>query len=292
MAIILAVSSAFFNATSSIISRVGLRHYDPFSGFVINLMVMVAGSIAISLFTIPLDQFVNRAALYFIITGIMGPLLARFLLFSGIHRVGASIAIPIHSTRALYAVIGAVAILGESLTPPIILGIFLMILGVTTVSIEQSGGTIERQWSRKDLGFPIMAAALLGIAHVIRKVGLDMIPSPIIGVTLQNTTALIFMPLLAIAQQPKQKVILNEMRAWVIFGFSGLTLLISQLCMFYALDLGQVVIVSPLFSLSPLFVLILVAIFLRGIERLTWKIVLGTLLIVGGTTVLTLKYLG
>ena len=56
---------------------------------------------------------------------------------------------------------------------------------------------------------------------------------------------------------------------------------------FAALDLGSVIVVSPLTSLMTFFVLILAALFLRQVERVTWKIVVGAVLIVGATTILT-----
>ncbi len=288
----LAISSAFFNALGNVITRVGVRHYNPFSAFVITLLFLVGISVVISLLTVPLNQFANWAALYFLAAGIMGPLIARYLLVTGIHRVGASIALPLHGTRPLFSAIAAVAILGESLTPPITLGILLIILGAATISLEESGGPIEKKWSRKDLIFPIMAAALFGMANIPRKLGLNVMPSPIVGVTVQNASALAFLPLFTLAQRNRQRVIWNERRAWFIFGLAGLSALISQLALFYALDLGQVVIVSPLVSLSPLFVLVLVGIFLRKLERLTWKIVVGAVLIVGGAAMLMLKPVG
>jgi uncharacterized membrane protein len=48
-----------------------------------------------------------------------------------------------------------------------------------------------------------------------------------------------------------------------------------------------VVIVSPLSSINPLFVLFLAALFLRNMEKVTAKIVLGSAFIVAGSTVLT-----
>jgi drug/metabolite transporter (DMT)-like permease len=289
MAIALAIASAFFNALSNIISGIGLRHYQPFSAVVINVLSMVGGAVLISLFTASPDQFLNKAAIYFAISGLMGPLISRFFLFIGIQRIGASISLPIHSTRSLYGVIGAVIILGESLTPPVILGIILIIIGLATISLEESGGKIEKNWSKKNLVFPIMAAILLGSAHVIRKIGLNIMPNPIVGVTVQNTAALVFLPLLGLTQQRGQRVVLNEFKAWIIFGSSGLTMLISQLCLYYALELGRVTIISPLVSITPLFGLVMVPLFLRKLERLTWKIVMGALIIVGGTSILTLR---
>jgi drug/metabolite transporter (DMT)-like permease len=49
-----------------------------------------------------------------------------------------------------------------------------------------------------------------------------------------------------------------------------------------ALGLGTVSVVTPLTATMPIFVLFLTFAFLRGVERLTTRIVLGTLLIVLG----------
>jgi uncharacterized membrane protein len=57
---------------------------------------------------------------------------------------------------------------------------------------------------------------------------------------------------------------------------------------YIALDLGHVIIVSPLSSATPIFVLLLGAIFLKQLEKVTWKIILGTIFIVSATIVLTL----
>jgi drug/metabolite transporter (DMT)-like permease len=54
-----------------------------------------------------------------------------------------------------------------------------------------------------------------------------------------------------------------------------------------ALGMGTVSVVTPLYGSSPIFVLLLSFFFLRGIERLTGRIVAGTLLIVLGIYLLT-----
>jgi uncharacterized membrane protein len=282
------LSSAFFNALSSVIGRIGLRNYDPLSGYMINLFFMVGGALVISLITTSLESFISRGAIYFAISGVMGPLMARFLLFKGIHRVGAAVAMPIHSTRAFYGVIGGLLFLGERLTLAASIGIILILIGLIAISSEESGGTTERKWSKKDLIFPIMAAALLGTAHVIRKFGLNITPEPVVGVTVQNTSALVFLPFLAATQYKKQRVVLNELRAWIVFGLSGIAMVISQYFLYSAISLGKVAIASTLVSTSPLFGLILVAVFLKKLERLTWKIVAGAVIIVTGTVLVSL----
>ena len=69
---------------------------------------------------------------------------------------------------------------------------------------------------------------------------------------------------------------------------AGILSVMGQVCLFYALSLGEVVIVSPLSSTSQFFVLFLAAVFLRKSEVITGKIVLGTILIAGATVFLAL----
>jgi uncharacterized membrane protein len=54
-----------------------------------------------------------------------------------------------------------------------------------------------------------------------------------------------------------------------------------------ALSVGTVSVVAPLASVAPIFVLVLSFFFLRGIEILTARIVMGTLMIVAGVWLLT-----
>jgi uncharacterized membrane protein len=54
-----------------------------------------------------------------------------------------------------------------------------------------------------------------------------------------------------------------------------------------ALSFGTVSVVAPLASVSPIFVLALSFFFLRGIDILNRRIVLGTLLIVSGVYLIT-----
>jgi len=285
----LAIGSAFFYGLSNVISRVGLRGSNTISGVLITQISSTAAALAICLFTVPLDHLASwTAIMYFAIAGALGPLIARFLLYTGIDRVGASIATPAYETKPLFSVLAAMIILGEEFTISVGVGMVLITLGAVIIGSEESGGQIEKKWSRKDLVFPFVAGACYGIAHIFRKLGLNLIPDPILGATVQNVTAITFFPLLALAQRNRQRVSLKSKQAWLAFSLSGLSSITGQLFLFGALNSGKVVIVSPLSSTSALFVLILVALFLRKIERVTWKIVLGVLTIIGGTTILAL----
>jgi uncharacterized membrane protein len=56
-----------------------------------------------------------------------------------------------------------------------------------------------------------------------------------------------------------------------------------MLSVFYALSHGKVVIVEPLVSSNPVLTLLLTAIFLRDVEALSRRVIIGALLTVVGT---------
>jgi len=58
--------------------------------------------------------------------------------------------------------------------------------------------------------------------------------------------------------------------------------------LFYALSHGNVILVAPLSGLHPLVVLILSAIFLKDVERITTKTVLGCVFVLFGVAFITI----
>jgi uncharacterized membrane protein len=73
----------------------------------------------------------------------------------------------------------------------------------------------------------------------------------------------------------------------VDFVLAGITENVSVFLLVAALSVGAVSVAAPLASVSPVFVLVFSFFFLRGIEMLNRRIVLGTLLIVAGIYLIT-----
>ena len=287
MAATLAIAAAFLYGLAMITAQIGLKDTDTFSGALISMIFSVIGSLFLFIFYVPISHFANWGLIYFIIAGLSGPCMGRFLLFIGINRVGSSIASTLYSIMPLFSAIAAVLILGEQLTTGIAAATVVMVGGLAIVSFEESGKRIESSWSKKNLIFPIMAGAAFGLAHVFRKIGLNINHAPLMGVVVQNVTALSFSMIFALLKKNHQQVTVNYPKAWVVFGLSGIFSVLGQLAMFHALNIGSVIIVSPLSAISPLFVIVFAGIFLRKVERVTWKIVLGAVLIIGGTFMLS-----
>jgi len=58
-------------------------------------------------------------------------------------------------------------------------------------------------------------------------------------------------------------------------------------CIYFALDPGKVSVLIPISSTGPFFSLILTAIFLRAVERVTFRIVVSAAMIVGGVLLIS-----
>lgn len=288
MAATLAIIAAFFYGVSMILARVGLKDTDTFSGALISMAFSFIGSLLIFIFCVPISSFASWALIYFIVAGLSGPCIGRFLLFIGINRVGSSIASTLYSIKPLFSAIAAVLILGENLTMAIAVATVIMVAGLAMVGSKEPGNQSKSSWSKKNLIFPIMAGAAYGLAHVFRKIGLNINHAPLMGVAVQNVAALSFSLTLTFFRKNQQPVSLRYSKAWIVFGLSGIFSVLGQLVLFHALNIGSVVIVSPLSSISPLFVIVMAAIFLRSVERVTWKIILGAILILGGTALLAI----
>ena len=287
MAAALAIIAALLYGLAMITAQIGLKDTDTFSGALISMVFSFIGSLFLFIFYVRLSDFANWALIYFIIAGLVGPCIGRFLLYIGINRVGSSIASTLYSIKPLFSALAAVLILSENLTPGIAAATVIMVAGLAIVSFEESGKKIVGSWSKKDLIFPVMAGAAYGLSHVFRKIGLNINHEPLMGVVVQNVTALSFSLTLALFKRNHQQVSVNHRKAWVAFGLSGIFSVLGQLATFQALNIGSVIIVSPLSSISPLFVIMVAGIFLRKVERITWKIVLGAVLIIGGTFMLS-----
>jgi drug/metabolite transporter (DMT)-like permease len=289
MSAFFAITSAFLYGLANVITKIGLRYTNASSAVRISLLCSFIIVFIICVFSTSPYQFMSGAVFYFLAAGVIGPFLGRVFLYKGIDRVGSAVSSTLFEDRPLFAVFAAVFILGERLTSPIGAGLFLMMAGTILISLEKSGGQIDKEWSKRDLIFPLAAGACYGVAQVFRKMGLNVSPTPLVGVMVQNVGAMASIPLLAFTGGRQNEAFSNNKKVWSIFSVVAILQILAQWCLFKALDLGTVVVVSPLSSLSSFFALLLTALFLRKLEKVTWKIVIGAILIVGATLVLTMK---
>jgi uncharacterized membrane protein len=133
--------------------------------------------------------------------------------------------------------------------------------------------------------FPLASATCFGIVQVIRKVALGGI-GPIPGTAVNLTAALIAFSALMIARRHRG-ILECRGRTLVYLIAAGVTENLGVFLTIVALGHGAVSVVTPLTAAAPLFVLLFAPFFLRGVEVLTARVVVGTVLIVAGVCLIT-----
>ena len=194
---------------------------------------------------------------------------------------------PIVGTTTFISMTMAVFILGEKLTPLLMLGAVLIFSGVTLLT---KGGS-KADWRKKDLIYPVAAAVLFALSTNMRKLGLARIESPVVGAAITSLISLVTLLVFIIASRARGSnawAVNLDPRALKYFGFSGVNSSIAFLLYFMALNSSYIVKIQPISGSNPLFALIFSYIFLRDVERVNRQTILATLLIVSGIAMVTL----
>jgi uncharacterized membrane protein len=121
----------------------------------------------------------------------------------------------------------------------------------------------------------------------LRKAGLELVNIPLLAAAVTAGTAALFSFALLQIQGGRQAFKLTRRSASWLFS-AGVFNTAAMLSVFYALSHGKVVIVEPLVSSNPVTTLLLTSIFLRDVESLTVRVLLGAALTVTGTILVVL----
>tara|TARA_B100000686_G_scaffold194950_1_gene201874 strand:+ start:4677 stop:5558 length:882 start_codon:yes stop_codon:yes gene_type:complete len=286
-ACIFAFCAAIGAATFSIIIRMGQRYANATSGVVIGLIVSVPFLLALVLIFSDLRLIDRTAVLCFFVSGLLGPCLGRLFIFYGIHHLGVSRAVPLKSVQPLVAAIMAYMVLGERPSPLIWIGTIMIVGGCALFSIKKSG---DLSWDRRYIWLPMAAVFSFAAGAIVRKIGLSILFSPLIGVTITTISGLIFILSFSFALPKNYRPNLAWGKAWYYYGICGLVNTGTFILSFHAVMRGDISITQPIASTSPFFALILSHLLLRDVEKVTLPIVVGTFLTVGGALLVSWKF--
>ena len=281
---LLALGAALCFSSGQICSRLGLNHGTPTSAISFSLFTSTAVLLVV------LGPLASRAVaptagvLLFTGAGVLSPFCTQILLFISANKVGISRASPLRNTTPLFAGIVAVLWLGETVTVAIATGTLLIIFGASLLGMRDSEQAVPYQPIY--LLLPVMAAFLGGFASPMRKHGYSLIDSVPLAVCLVQGGAFVALVLYLLATGKYRELILRRETLWW-FGLSGLLNSAAVTMNMTALEMGDVVLVSPPISTTPLFTVILSTIFLRSFERVTLKVLVGAAAICLGGIVLT-----
>ena len=280
-----ALANAFLFAVHNIFMKKALRHSNPATGVISTLLINIVFLWTIALLFVPMANVTLASLLIFVGVGFFQPGLTRLLTYKGIDALGVAITDPIRASTPLFSAAMAIVFLGEEITLPIIVATLMIIGGITLLSWRH--GAMKLAGSAVYLWFPIAASVLAGASQVVRKFGMAAVPHPFLAAAVTATSSLVISVLVMwYVEKTQETWKMNRQCVWWFLA-AGITVSFAMTSIYHALDLGKVSVVIPLSSTAPLFSLILTALFLRGVERVTPRIVVSTVLIVSGVALIT-----
>jgi DME family drug/metabolite transporter len=280
---IVAIFSAMGWAGDSVLVRLGLRQSNIFAAMLVSYAVCVTCIWTYILMTTPLDFLRSPAMIYLLVSGCLQPLFARALYYEALIRLGVSRAGPLRGAEPLFATAIAVAVLHEQPTMPVYVGTLLIVGSIWAISSRQSG---ESNWRLLDIFLPLGAALVSAISQSLRKQGLNILPDPFVAAaTVTSVTLTLFMIFLFATKRTGQLRMGRE--SFLFFLIAALVALMAQISNFIALSRADVSVIIPLLNTTPLFTVLFSSLFLRGMETITPRIILGAALMVAGVITIT-----
>jgi len=262
---------------------------DKISPVMINGLRCSIASITLTLILLALGRLGNvlsmpPSALVAILgSGILGQALGDALFVKGMKMIGSARAFPIAATNPLLTTILAVLLLGEQVTPLGVGGTLLVLSGVCLLAF--------RHGTPKDIGTGVSRDEKLGLfiafgssvsyaaSNIVLKQGLTDVDLVAANLIRMAFAASLLVGLEALNTRGHITTGFGR-RSLTIMLFAGMLNAFSSLLYMTSIYYAGAAKASVLTSTSPLFALPLSLLFLK--EKLNWRILVGTLVSVGG----------
>jgi drug/metabolite transporter, DME family len=282
---LVALAAALSYAASGIAAKRGLRYSTPITVTLVSVTIhAVTLSVAV-LLTGGIPAVTWWVLFLFALTGTLQPII-RLFTYAGIHYIGASRGTTLRGAHPLFSTSLAIIFLGEQATLPVIAGTVLIVGGITLISWQTEAQRKTFRWWH--IGYPLGAAFLAGISHPLRRYALGLANEPLYLAAVIGVVALPWLGSYVVLPRKGAEQPVWNRQSIGPFLFAGVFETLGIVLVIAALSVGAVVIVSPIVATSPLWILLGTWLFLRGIERLTLRTIIGALSVVAGTIAISL----
>ena len=255
-AAITALGAAFCFALALILTQYGLRTMPSWRSPLYSIGgALVVAWIASAVF-VDWSTFSWEAALIFAAVGCIFPVVVSILAVRSNEALGPAVSGAVGNVTPIFAVLGAVLFLDETLGLLQLLGLAMVVGGVALLALR--GGAGGRHWSVWVLGLPLAAALVRGSIQPAIKAGLAMWHEPLaaaaIGYMMSAVVILSLVGRRAWREGPAER---TGVLWFLSVGFANGT---ATFLLYAALGLGSITLVAPLVALFPL----MAAMFLRS----------------------------
>jgi len=280
---IVAIGSAMGWAADSVLVRFGLRKSNIFAAMLVSYVVSVTCMWSYLAVTTSLEFLTSPAMIYYLISGCMQPLFARALFYEGITRIGVARAGPLRGIEPLFATVIAIVIFRERPGWLVFFGTLLIVASLWLISGRREG---DKQWRLLDTIFPIGAALISAVSQSLRKQALKIIPDPFVAVAVVTTVSLILLLGFVFATRRTEQLKMRR-QGFRFFLCASLIATLAQVANFIALGRGELSVIIPLLNTTPLFTVLFSVLFLRAVETINARVVVGAALMVAGVVLIT-----
>lgn len=132
----------------------------------------------------------------------------------------------------------------------------------------------------------ILSALGYGMGSVLNRQGIILLTTPLVAASVSTLAGTLAMGILA--GRRLEGNLRNKKRAVFFYFLAGLSSGLGALSSFFALSTTPVVIASPIHNTYPLFALFFSQIFISRLEKISLRLVVGTVFVVGGVVLITL----
>jgi len=277
-------------ATSAVLGRKKLIQSTFFSiAFVVTLIGNLLWPFAFIFSNTKTINFVGIAL--FAIAGIIGYGITKLIYYKGMETIGVSVNSSIYAIFPIFSTILAVLLLNENLYLWNWIGILSIFFGVFL--IERGYGKSDKtkkgspEISKKGLIFPIIAAFTFALSLIIRKHGLNIYDEPLLSASIGYTTSFLFFVLLWVFS--KSRISISLKKDFKLFWKAGIFGALGAGLISFALSAEDLSLVTPVSQTEPLFVIFFSYIYLKNIEKVTYKLVISTILIILGVIMVSIS---
>lgn len=282
--LILALAAALLFAIGDQFQYLGVRTLDSRSGTMISIVTSTLCFWLLAPFLLDPAWLTEIGILVFAVIGLVRPALSANLSVAGVRHLGPTLSSTLASTSPLFGTALGILLLGEVLTWPVALGTAGIVGAILVLSRRRDGVAVD--WPVWALALPIGAAAIRSLAHVLSKIGMVTVPDAYVaGLVSFTVSAAVLLAGQTIRREPPR--VLASRPAALCFVGSGVSMALAITALNQALLLGQIVVVVPVVSASPVFTMLLSIVVFRR-ERVTARLVAAVCVVVPSVIVIAL----
>ena len=283
---------AVLSALSFSINRIFIRRgvigvSDPSIGALINvplslpllLLILTAMGRVGDIISFPWQSYV-----WLSLAGIIHFVAGRILNYTAIQLLGANISSVLNRVAPIVAATIGITILSEPLTWQLGVGVLLIAcgMGVVTWSPKTKHHHSIPRLSTKGILCGLGTGLLFGVSPIFIKMGASDSCSPIAASFISYCAASVILSLFLVNRGKRTALFDIGSKVFLFFYLAGIFTTVAQTLRYTALSIAPVSVVSPLISISPVFLLGLSFVFNRKIELFSPLLIIGVVITVAG----------